>query len=250
MEIPNRVKPFNFGGLLPPLADYETARFVVLPVPFEGTVTYLKGAAKGPQAVIEASRHMELYDEVLAAVIADAGIHTLEPLEVQPTSEQESLEVGRVAAQLIADKKVMAMIGGEHSITYGAVAAFKKNFDDLCVVQLDAHADLRAKGLAAVQAEILSTLTDEVYLTMDIDVFDPAFVPGTGTPEPGGLTWDEVTAFVRTLAGAKQIVGFDVVEVAPIPGSVCSEFLAARLAYRTMGCIAEAAGLLKPASPA
>ena len=124
MEIPNRAKPFNFGGLVAPMTDYETARFVVLPVPYEGTVTYQRGTAAGPHAVIEASRHMELYDEVLAAVIADAGIHTLEPLEVQPTSEQESLEVGRVAARLITDKKVMAMIGGEHSITYGAVAAF------------------------------------------------------------------------------------------------------------------------------
>jgi agmatinase len=300
MEIPNREKPFNFGGLLRPLSDYETARFVVLPVPYEGTVTYLRGAAKGPKAVIEASRHMELYDEVLRAVPAECGIHTLEPLELQPSSEQEALEVSRVAAQLFTDKKVLAMIGGEHSITYGAVAALKKSFDELCVVQFDAHADLRdeydgerfshatvmkrclevapvtqvgirslskpeadllaaepnvttyfahdlrAKGLAGMQEEILKTLTDEVYLTVDIDAFDPAFVPGTGTPEPGGLSWDDVTGFVRALAAAKQIVGFDIVEVAPLPGSVCSEFLAAKLAYRTMGCIAEAAGWLKP----
>ena len=92
--------------------------------------------------------------------------------------------------------------------------------------------------------EIISTLTEQVYLTIDIDVFDPAFVPGTGTPEPGGLNWDEVTNLIRAVARAKQIVAFDVVEVMPIEGSVVSEFLAAKLIYRTIGLIADAAGWL------
>ena len=300
MEVPNRDKPFNFGGLVRPLSDYETARFVVLPVPYEGTVTYQVGTAKGPNAVIEASRHMELYDEALRAVVAELGIHTLEPIEVQPSAEQESFEVGRVAEQALADKKVLCLLGGEHSITFGAVAAFKKTYDEMCVLQFDAHADLRdeydgerfshatvmrrclevapvtqvgirslskpeadlleteakvtayfahelrSQGLANMTDEILSTLTDQVYLTIDIDAFDPSYVPGTGTPEPGGLGWSEATDFIRALSAKKQIVGFDIVEVSPLPGTACSEFLASRLAYRTMGCIAEAAGWLKP----
>ena len=301
MDTPSRDLPINFCGLTPPGCDYETAKFVVLPVPYEGTVSYQAGTAKGPHAILDASRYVERYDEVLRVVPADLGIHTLEPLEVAAACDFVSAEVARVTEHLLADKKVLVMLGGEHSISVGAVQAFKKNYDELCVLQLDAHADLRdtyggkrcshatvmrrclevapvtqvgirslskeeadlleteakvttyfahelrSQGLANLTDEILSTLTDEVYLTIDIDVFDPAFVPGTGTPEPGGLDWNEVTTFLRALAGKKQIVGFDIVEVAPHPGTVISEFLAAKLAYRMMGCIAEAAGWLKKA---
>ncbi len=301
MDIPSRDLPINFCGLMPPQCDYPTARFVVLPVPYEGTVTYQPGTAKGPHAILDASRFVERYDEILRAVTADLGIHTLEPLEIAPACDAVSAEVAHVAEQVLADKKVLCMLGGEHSITFGAVQAFKKTYDELCVLQLDAHADLRdtyggercshatvmrrclevapvtqvgirslskeeadlldteakvttyfahelrSQGLANLTDEILSTLTDEVYLTVDIDVFDPAYVPGTGTPEPGGLDWNEVAGFIRALSAKKQIVGFDVVEVAPQPGTVISEFLAAKLAYRTMGCIAEAAGWLKKA---
>ena len=298
MEPPARELPFNFGGLERPLADYDAARFVVLPVPYEGTVTYQKGTARAPHAVIDASRNMELYDEGLGFETCELGIHTLEPIEAADEPEDVAGEVRRVVTQLLADKKVVAMIGGEHSITFGAVGAAKESFDDLSVVQLDAHADLRdaydgsryshacvmrrclevapvtqvgirslskaeaellktepnvttyfaheirEAGLARMHEEILSTLTDHVYLTIDVDAFDPAAVPGTGTPEPGGLSWEEVTGFIRVLAGEKEIVAFDVVEVTPMAGSVVSEFLAAKLIYRTMGCIAEAAGWL------
>ncbi len=299
MDVPSRDLPINFCGLTPPGCDYETARFVVLPVPYEETVTYQKGTSQGPHAILDASRYVERYDEVLRAVAAECGIHTLEPLDAQPTSEQEAAEVARVAAQVLTDKKVLCMLGGEHSVTFGAVSAFKKTYDEMCVLQFDAHADLRdayageryshasvmrrclevapvtqvgirsmskeeadliataanvttylahelrSQGIANLTDEILSTLTDEVYLTIDIDVFDPAYVPGTGTPEPGGLDWNEVTGFIRALSAKKQIVGFDIVEVSPQSGTVISEFLAAKLAYRTMGCIAEAAGWLK-----
>jgi len=298
MEVPARELPFAFGGLEPPLSDYETARFVVLPVPYEGTVSYQKGTARGPHAVIDASRNMELYDEVLGFETSEVGIHTLAELEPADTPEKVAERVADAAAQVLADKKVMAMIGGEHSITLGAVRAAKESFDELCVLQLDAHADLREEydgsryshacvmkrcleiapvtqvgiralskpeaelietepnvttyfahelrraGLAPVHDEILSTLTDRVYLTVDIDVFDPAFVPGTGTPEPGGLSWDEVTGLLGALAREKQIVAFDVVEVMPLEGNVISEFLAAKLIYRTMGLIAHAADWL------
>lgn len=299
MELPASELPFNFGGLQPPLSDYETARFVVLGVGYEGTVSYQKGTAGGPHAIIDASRNMELYDEEFRFDTSRLGIHTMEPLEVGDAPEAVAAEVGRVVTELLANKKVVAMLGGEHSITFGAVSACKKSFDELCVLQLDAHADLREQydgsrfshacvmkrclavapitqvgirslsaedaqqietdpnittyfahelrsaGLPRMHREILSTLTDEVYLTIDIDVFDPAHVPGTGTPEPGGLSWDEVTGLIRVLSREKQIVGFDVVEVMPMEGNVVSEFLAAKLAYRTMSCIAEAAGWLK-----
>jgi agmatinase len=295
VERPASELPFNFGGLDRPLCDYASARFVVLSVPYEGTVTYQKGTARGPHAVIDASRNMELYDEELRTVTAQAGIHTLEALEAGGGPEEVSAEVERVVTQLLAEQKLAAMIGGEHSITAGAVAACKRRFEDLCVLQFDAHADLReeyddsrfshacvmkrclelapvtqvgirslsadearlaeaeanvttyfahdlrSRGLAHAHREILSTLTDRVYLTIDVDVFDPAYVPGTGTPEPGGLSWEDVTGLIGALAREKQIVGFDVVEVMPIEGNVVSEFLAAKLIYRTMGFIARAA---------
>lgn len=296
MEILGRERPFNFCGLPKSLADYAAARFVVLPVPYEGTVSYQKGTARGPQAVIDASRYLEVYDEELKSETSRVGIHTAEPLEVKPRPDETSKEVERAAGEFLGDGKVGCLVGGEHSITVGAVAACKRKFSDLCVLQLDAHADLReeyggtrfshacvmrrcleiapvtqvgirslsrpeaellesdpnvttyfahdlrATGLASRHDEILSTLTDEVYLTIDIDVFDPAFVPGTGTPEPGGLDWTEVIGLIRALSIKKQIVSFDVVEVLPIPGSVVSEFLAAKLIYRTMGYIAASAG--------
>lgn len=296
MGLPASEPPFNFGALEPPRSDYGSAHFVVLPVPYERTTTYQKGTAGGPRAVIDASRNMELYDEVLGFECADAGIHTLDALVATGAPEVAAAEVRRTVTRLLADKKVVAMAGGEHSITSGAAAACKESFDDLCIVQLDAHADLReeyegsrhghacvmrrcleiapvtqvgvrslskeeaeflktesnvttyfahelrAAGLARMHRDILSTLTDRVYLTIDIDVFDPAYAPGTGTPEPGGLSWEEVTGFVRELAREKQVVAFDVVEVMPIAGSVVSEFLAAKLIYRTMGSIAQAAG--------
>ena len=80
----------------------------------------------------------------------------------------------------------------------------------------------------------LNSLGDDVYITIDIDGFDPPCAPGTGTPEPGGLDWHQVTALQRLVAAEKNVVAADVVEVTPIPGQVVTEFLAARLAYSLM----------------
>jgi len=287
--------PFNFCGLERPLSDYDDARFVVLPVPFEGTVSYQKGTARGPDALIDASRNLETYDEMLGFEVASLGIHTMEAVTETDSVETMLAEVHRIAADVLADKKLLVTVGGEHSISSAPARAAKEVFDDLSVLQLDAHADLRdaydgtpwshacvmrrclefapvtqvgirslsageaallktephvttffahevrAAGLRPMHDEILSTLTDEVYLTIDIDVFDPSCVPGTGTPEPGGLFWDEVVGFLRALTREKQVVAFDLTELMPLPGNAASDFLAAKLVYRTMGLIAEAA---------
>ena len=84
---------------------------------------------------------------------------------------------------------------------------------------------------------VLEGLGDEVYVTIDIDGFDPSCVPGTGTPEPGGLDWYQVTGLLRLVAAEKRIVGADIVEVLPVPGQVVSEFLAARLAYKLISYV-------------
>ena len=283
--------PVNFGGLPPEQTDRAAARFLVLPVPHEETVTYGGGTGKGPAAVIDASRQVELWDEELLRETCDAGIHTL--AEFRPPrlkGEKYVRALADHAGQLIQEGKTLVSLGGEHSITPALVEGVKRKYPKLSVFQIDAHADLREeyegskwshacamkrvldqgcrlaqagvrnyskgevpfldRGLVATSpahltrtpAEIrraverfLSHLTDDVYITVDIDGLDPSLVPGTGTPEPGGLGWYETLDYLRPIFAQKNVVAFDVVEVAPIEGSNVSQFVAAKLVYRMMG---------------
>ncbi|MCA9256935.1 MAG: agmatinase [Phycisphaerales bacterium] len=113
---------------------------------------------------------------------------------------------------------------------------------------LDEYRFMKRRGFSPISAretrenpewieQAISSLTDNVYVTVDIDGFDPAYAPGTGTPEPGGLDWYQVTDLIRAVAMEKTIVGADVVEVIPIPGSVQTEFLAAKLIYKLIAQI-------------
>ena len=278
--------PFNFGGLDDQHAGLEVARIVVLPAPYDFSTTYQGGTRWGPRAIIAASQNMELWDEELGATYR-AGIHTLpelEPTALGPEAMAERVE--RAVGWIMDRGKLPVMLGGEHSLTAGAVRAAAKRARGLSVLQLDAHADMRdryldspyshacvmrrvreivpavsvgirsmseeeAKHLERAPAPVWSTrgfralgghwepilkaLTDEVYVTFDLDALDPAALPATGTPEPGGLDWYEAVDLLAAVARRARIVGFDVVELAPIPGQVASDFLAARLAYRLMG---------------
>jgi len=107
---------------------------------------------------------------------------------------------------------------------------------------------IRARGIATVFApeavgepverwiaRVIAALPEEVYVTVDLDALDPAIMPATGTPEPGGLGWYRALEVLRAVAQARRIVGFDVVELAPIPGLVAPDFLAAKLVYRLLG---------------
>jgi agmatinase len=278
--------PTNFGGLEGEFADFDRAAIAVLPVPYDFSTSYQGGTRWGPRAMIEASRYMELWDDELGATYR-AGIHTLP--EIEPTALGPEAMVGRVehAARWVLERgKLLAMLGGEHSITAGAVRAVKERYPDLSVLQLDAHADMRdeyletryshacvmrriremvpaasvgIRSMSEEEAEllrrepapiwsprafrelkgdwepVLSALTDQVFVTLDLDVLDPSILPATGTPEPGGLDWYETVDLLRAVAARSRIVGFDVVELAPIPGQVASDFLAARLTYRLIG---------------
>jgi agmatinase len=279
--------PDNFGGIGPPHSDLETASAVILPVPYDRTATYGKGAARGPAALIAASCNMELYDEELGADTYILGIHTAQPVcgnEAHPG--EMVVKVERAVGKYLDLGKMVITVGGEHSITAGAVAAHQSRNPRLTVVQLDAHGDLRdtyegsknshacvmrrvrelcptlAVGIRslsreeadylAVQpapmisgrrvaggrdwiSEALAAVGSEVYVTVDLDYFDPALVPGTGTPEPGGGDWHTALAFLRALSLRSRIVGFDIMELAPIPGQPASDFLAAKLLYRLLG---------------
>ena len=280
--------PMVFGGLLPPLSNLETAKILIWPVPFEKTVSYGHGAKEGPAAVIDSSRYMELYDEELGAETAELGIHTLpafdadrEPEVFMPALEEEALKLLRTG-------KFVCMLGGEHSITAPAVRAFARQYPELSVLQIDAHADLRnqydgtphshasamrrvvevcpavqvgIRSLSAEEAKAIPSLpthifyakdivgrrdwirpavdllTEDVYLTIDIDGLDPSLVSATGTPEPGGLMWYEVLELIRTLAANRNVVGMDLVELSGDSTSIVSSFLAAKLVYKTLGYV-------------
>jgi agmatinase len=278
--------PPNFGGLDDEFSALERARAVVLPVPYDFSTTYQGGTRWGPRAILAASQNMELWDEELGATYR-AGIHTLP--EVEPTALGPEAMVARVeqAVDWILERgKLPVVLGGEHSITTGAVRAAARRFRDLTVLQFDAHADMRDRyldspyshacvmrrvresvpatsvGVRSYSEEealllrerpvpiwspralrelrgdwrpVLESLGGPVFVTFDLDAFDPAVLPATGTPEPGGLDWYEAVDLLRAVAARSRIVGFDVVELAPIPGQVASDFLAARLTYRLIG---------------
>lgn len=286
---------FNFGGLSGELFEGRKPRYSVLPVPYDLTTSYVSGTRGGPRAIIEASTHMELYDEELGCEPYEAGIETLPQLESTALGPGEMIRRVREAVESILDEgKVPVMLGGEHSITLGLVQALLERYPKMSVLQLDAHADMREayqdtpfnhacvarrvselcpivqvgiRSLSADEAaflerekkagerartrirtftaldvlkgaspgEIASGLTDEVCITIDLDVFDPSIMPATGTPEPGGLGWYDVLGVVREAVSRKKVVGFDVVELCPLPGVIAPDFLAAKLVYKIMG---------------
>jgi agmatinase len=282
--------PDNFLGLEPRLADYRRARFAVLPIPYDATTSYAVGTRDGPRAIISASQQVELYDEALGRESFRTGVATLDPVAPHVGGPEEMVRrIQRAARGPARDGKFLIGLGGEHSLSAGLVAAVRSVHRDLCVLQIDAHADLRDEyqgspyshacvmrrihdlGVPAVAVGIRSFSAEEarfirsarkpiisaracrdsadwiertvallgprVYVTIDIDGFDPAVAPGTGTPEPGGLDWHQVTDLLAAVARRRRIVAADVVEVRPIPSSNVTEFLAARLVYRLMGLV-------------
>jgi agmatinase len=272
-------EPFNFLGL--DEQDYQKSKAAVFPVPYNSTTYWKSGTKEGPQAIIEASRHLELYDIETRRDVSKEGIFTMPIMEPSKDSPEATMaRIKEITGRLLADGKFPLMLGGEHSITLGAVQAFKEKYSDLSVLQIDAHADLRDEfegtkyhhgavirrvrdlgvpvtqvGIRSISQEdaeyiekekietvfmapeiplekIIATLSDNVYITLDLDGLDPSIMPSTGTPEPGGLGWYETLNLIKEVAKNKNIVGADVVELDPIPGLASPDFLAAKLAYK------------------
>ncbi|MFH1791193.1 MAG: agmatinase [Candidatus Omnitrophota bacterium] len=283
----------NFGGsqLKPEYTAFKKARIVVLQCPYEETASYKKGTVRGPEAVIKASEYMEVYDEELKQETYKAGIHTMPPLALGGLApEQMVRKVAQEVRGIITEQKIPVIIGGEHSVSIGAVQAAGKFFKDLSVLHLDAHHDLRdeyegskfnhacaarrfletapvtqavtrslskeeqdfigtrPEGLKIFSAydiietaiwkeNVAASLTDNVYVSLDMDAMDPSVMPSVGTPEPGGIGWYELLDLLKIVAKTKKIIGFDVVELMPIDGFVAPDFLTAKLIYRLMGYI-------------
>ena len=272
----------NFLGIPEEFSRYQESHAVILPVPFDGTSTWLKGADRGPAALLEASQNIELYDIDSASEPYLQGIHTAPPLRCSDSGHL-NLQVYTALSQLLVDEKFVVMIGGEHSISYGAVKACAEKWSRLSVLQLDAHADLRdeyqgnrfshacimarileivphavAVGIRSLDSSELSRvdlsrtffaertrfertwigqavdlLQENVYLTIDLDVFDPGIMPSTGTPEPGGLEWYEVCELLRRLFSSRHVVACDLVELCP-GAAKAPDFMAAKLVYKIL----------------
>lgn len=282
--------PDNFLGLDGRWADYASARFAVLPIPYEATTSFGTGTRDGPRAIIGASQQVELYDQRLQRECYRVGITTLSPLDPDTRGPAEMHEcVRRAARRIIRDDKFLISLGGEHSITSGLVRAVKGRYRNLSVLQIDAHADLRDRyqgsphshacvmrrihdlgvpavgvGIRNYSAEearfirrnrkavfsaracredpdwltkVVEHLSANVYVTIDVDGFDPAVAPGTGTPEPGGLDWWHVVDLLEVVTRHRRVVAADVVEVRPLPPGNVTEFLAAKLIYRLIGLV-------------
>ena len=264
-------------------ANVETAKYVLLPVPYDGTSTYVKGAEKGPQAIIDASDSIELYDIQTELEVYKSGIYTDNHTYSFVSPEKMVAEVKARVIHFLKQDKTIGLLGGEHSISIGAIEAFAEKYHNLSVLQIDAHADLRdcyngsifnhacvmrrAQKLARVvqvgirnvcieeknniipenifyaheicgqtewMQKTIDRLSENVYLTIDLDGFDPSIVPATGTPLPGGLLWYETITFLNLLFKSRKIVGFDVVELCPQKDDKISDVLAAVLVYKLL----------------
>ena len=282
----------NFLGLEDEYSSLKKSKAVILSVPYDRTTTYIHGTKDGPAAIIDSSRYLERFDDELGQETFKIGIHTMEPLDAEKLEPEALLEKVRSSTiELIKSNKLPVILGGEHSVSIGAVKAVKDAYPNLSVLQLDAHYDMRDEyfgsklnhgcvarriseicpvvqvGMRSYSKEekdflasqtngrirsinvydildmpmwkdiAVNALSENVYVTIDLDVFDPSLAPAVGTPEPGGIGWYEVLDFLKEVSKERKIVGFDIVELCPIKGQVATDFLAAKLLYRMLGYI-------------
>ena len=280
------MKNGNFAGVDESFSDWNNSKIVVLPVPYDKTSTWIKGADKGPFALIEASKALEWYDIETDFEVYRKGIHTSGALTLDVEPEIMVAKVKAKVKEFLGFGKFVVTLGGEHSVSIGAVLAHSEKNNDFCVLQLDAHSDLREiyegsrynhacvaarikeasqvvqAGIRSMSIEekgklplenvffakdmirdnkasekIISRLNDNVYVTIDLDVFDSSLMPSTGTPEPGGLMWYEVMEILRRVSEKRNVVGFDVVELCPNQTNKAPDFIAAKLVYKFLSYI-------------
>ena len=275
----------QFGDFPAECYDPATAQIVLLPVPYDGTSTWIKGADRGPQAILDVSYNLEFYDIETDSEVFRKGIFTDVPIEGCDYPEELADAVQKAFTKWVQKGKFPVVLGGEHSVSIGAFRAAAEAYKDLTILQLDAHSDLRpayegsACNHACVMArarelcpivqvgirsmdvvekplmdkgrvffahqicnmprrewieKVVGLLTDNVYLTIDLDVFDPSVLAATGTPEPGGLSWYDVIELVKAICAKKNLIGFDVVELCPHESHWGSDFLAAKLVYKIL----------------
>ena len=274
---------FSFGGLPEEYSSPDKSSIVIIPVAYDGTSTWCKGADKGPMAIMEASANMELYDIETESEVYKRGIFTEDETGGEISTAEMIQIVGETVRYHIERGKFAVVVGGEHSVSIGSIKAHAERYKGLCILQLDAHSDLREEyngskynhacvmaraketcpivqvGIRSMDAsennsmdrsnvffakdihdntnwmkKAVSKLGDDIYITIDLDVFDPSVMSSTGTPEPGGLGWYEVLALLKSVCEKKNVVGFDVVELCPDSRNKAPDFLAAKLIYKLL----------------
>ena len=273
----------SFAGIPDKYASFKNAEILLQSIPYDGTSTWGKGADKGFEKFLEAAENMELYDIETGTEVYRNGIHILPEIQEKSTPEKVFKEVYRNTLQIIQSGKFPTFFGGEHSVSIGIIKAFYETYQDITILQLDAHADLRpeyngsaynhacalhdaSKNANLVQVGIRSIekseldhmnmnncffaddiqggtnwieraigiMKNRVYITLDLDVLDPGIMPSTGTPEPGGLSWETTLRFLKKVFELKEVKGFDIVELAPIKDLKAPDFLVAKLYYKML----------------
>jgi len=282
---------------LPPTRP-EQARFHVLPVPYEKTVSYGNGTAKGPAAILEASGQLERFDG--ASDPGAEGIYTWPAVDCSGAPERVIGDIATAVGKILKLGKIPVVLGGEHTVTWGVVKGYlDAGVKDFGVVQVDAHADLRdayegnkyshasvmrrvvEAGIPLVQLGVRAFCEEErearkahevlafdaidlaprqtskirlpkkfpanVFFTLDVDGMDPSVLPATGTPVPGGLGWYQTLGLFESVARQRRIIGFDVMEFAPIRDFHAYDFAAALLTYKLMGIVQRSSALKRAA---
>ncbi len=273
----------NFAGIDSEFAQFDKSSVLLQSIPYDGTSTWGKGANKGFSEFLEAAENMELYDIETNSEVYKQGIHILPEISEKSSPENVYKTVLESTLKLLDTHKFLTFLGGEHSISIGIIEAYRRRYNNLTVLQLDAHADLRKSYLGSeynhacalhqanrntnlVQVgirsmdesekqytkrdrcfyaeeihqtktwidEAISLMSDNVYITIDLDVLDPSIMPATGTPEPGGIDWYTLLEFLKKVFAKNNVVGFDIVEFAPIENLKAPGFLVAKLYYKLL----------------
>lgn len=277
------MKTKTYAGISAEYAKLEQAKIVLIPVPYDGTSTWQKGADKGPDAFLDASENMELYDIETDSEVYKQGVFLADAITENTSPEAMVDAVHQATKTFIKKNKFVTVFGGEHSVSIGTIRAFNEMFEDITVLHIDAHADLREsyegstcnhacavyeasqntnliqvgiRSMDAIEKTVMDEdktyfahemaeddswmdsaidqMTDNVFITFDLDAFDPSIMPSTGTPEPGGLLWYETLEFLKQVFEEKNVVGFDIVELCPNTTDKSSDFLAAKLYYKML----------------
>jgi len=281
--------PYNFG-VIPKAYSGKEAAVCLIPFGYDSTGNPTAVTKRGPQAILRASRNLELFDSEVGVETYKVGLATLDEVEPNVNSPLENSKVVEaVVTEVLNSGKLPIVLGGDHSLTLGAVRAALAKYPDIGVLILDAHPDLFDKyegtkyghssvslrihelgvtvviaglrsasrqesdfisncGITVVKArDILnsneaiecafSVLPERIYLSIDLDVMDPGEMPAVANPEPGGLRWYDIVDCLERVIRKKRVVGFDVVELCPIPGNPTPDFIAAKLIYRIIGLI-------------
>ena len=262
-------------------------KVIIVPFGLEKTVSYGGGTSRGPGEIIKASHQVELYDEDLnKEPYKNIGIKTMNPFPIKKNMSEALAQIEKINRDILNENKFPFVLGGEHSLTPGAIRPFTKKFGKICLLHFDAHADLRNsyegnkfshasairrclddKNISVISFGIRNISSSEIpflrknnkrikifwakdkekwnlkefkkiiknkkiYITFDVDGLDMSLMPATGTPEPGGLFWDETIKIIKIAAAASHIVGADINELSPIKGLDSCNFLAAKLTYK------------------